>query len=117
MGARVELLHEHFAADTEDQDWLLEVGRRGWVVLTKDKFIRRRKAEFQVLLAAGVAAFVLSSGNLSGAATASAFVHAYPRIRKLLRDWSPPFVARVSAQGHVALLTLAVRRAARRKPD
>jgi hypothetical protein len=36
---------EHFAADTPDADWLSEVGKRGWVVLTKDKEIRRNQLE------------------------------------------------------------------------
>ena len=34
-GARVELLHQHFSLSTADEVWLAEVGRRGWVVLTK----------------------------------------------------------------------------------
>ncbi len=114
-GIRVELLHEHFALSTSDEDWLTDVGRRGWVVLTKDQRIRRRHAEFQALLAANVAAFVLTSGNLSGPATAAAFVIAYPRMQKALRDYAVPFVAAVDAGGKVKLLTAAVRHGAKKK--
>lgn len=76
QGIPVELLHEHFPLSTADPEWLAEVGRRGWVVLTKDQRIRRRQAEFEVLLGAGVAAFVLTSGNLTGPGTAQAFLSA-----------------------------------------
>lgn len=111
----MELLHEHFPLSTDDREWLHEVGRRGWVVLTKDQRIRYRKGELQALLEAGVAAFVLTSANLSGAATADAFVRALPRIAKLLRDYALPFVAAVDAAGGVRLLTDPIRHAARRK--
>jgi hypothetical protein len=53
-GIRVEFMRDHFGLSTPDADWLREVGRRGWVVLTKDQRIRRRQAEFQALLEAVV---------------------------------------------------------------
>ena len=115
VGIKFELLHVHFAAGTADETWLLEVGRRGWVVLTKDQRIRRRQAEFQALQAANVAAFVLTSGNLTGAAMGQAFVLAYPRIQKMLRDYEVPFVAAVDAAGKTQLLTAATKRAAKKK--
>lgn len=114
-GIKVELLHEHFELSTSDVDWLAEVGRRGWVVLTKDQRIRRRDAEFRALTGAGVAAFVLTAGNMTGTKMAEAFVRAYPRIQKALRSYSPPFIAAVDASGNVRMLTTADRHAARRK--
>jgi hypothetical protein len=115
MGIRIELLHEHFDLATADTDWLTEVGKRGWVVLTKDQHIRRRRIEMDSLLAANVAAFVLTSGNLAGAGMATAFASAWPRIQKHVRDYAVPFVAAVDVSGRVRPLTKAVRHAARRK--
>ena len=114
-GHRVELLHAHFAPGTPDATWLADVGRRGWVVLTSDQRIRRRHAEMQALIAANVVAFVLTSGNLTGGAAGEAFVKAYQRMRKLVRDRLPPFVASVTASGAVTLLTNAERRSAKKK--
>jgi hypothetical protein len=114
-GIRIELFHEHFDASTPDDKWLAEVGHRGWTALTKDQRIRRRQAEFEALLEANVAAFVLTSGNLTGPAMGRAFVLAYPRMQKMLRDYMPPFVAAVDADGRVRLLTNATRRAAKKK--
>lgn len=116
-GYRVELLQDHFAAGTADQTWLAEVGRRGWIVLTSDKRIRHRRAELGALIAADVVAFVLTSGNLTGAAAGRALVMAYPRMQKLVRDRASPFVASVGPSAAVKLLTDAPRRAAKKKGD
>lgn len=115
LGCDVQLLRESFPADTPDPEWLREAGLRGWVVLTKDDRIRRPHVELEALLRAGVAAFVLTGGNLTGAATARAFVLAHARIRKLVRDYVRPFIAAVDASGRVRFLTEAVRRAAKKK--
>ncbi|MBZ0150431.1 MAG: hypothetical protein K8J09_02790 [Planctomycetes bacterium] len=114
-GITCELLHDHFAAGTADQDWLAAIAARGWVVLTKDQRIRRRQAELQALITAKVAAFVLTSGDLTGAAMGAAFVLAYPRMQKLLRDYEPPFVAAVDSSGKVKLVTAATKRAAKKR--
>jgi hypothetical protein len=44
-GARVEVHIDHFPQDAADADWIPEVGRRGWVLITKDENIRRNPLE------------------------------------------------------------------------
>lgn len=44
-GATVEVHDDHFPQTTPDVEWLAEVGRRGWVVLSKDERIRRNRIE------------------------------------------------------------------------
>ena len=44
-GLRVELHDTHFAQDCPDEEWLPEVGRRRWIVLTRDLRIRYRAIE------------------------------------------------------------------------
>jgi hypothetical protein len=78
-GCSVEIHDQHFHQAAKDTDWLPEVGRRGWVVLTKDRQIRTRQNELIALLSAGVAAFVLTAADLSGPEMASAFVRALHR--------------------------------------
>lgn len=34
----------HFAHDAPDEDWLPEVGKRGWVVVTRDNLLRNQMA-------------------------------------------------------------------------
>jgi hypothetical protein len=105
-GVRVELHNDHFAQGTPDAVWLSEVGRRGWVVLTKDVRIRYRPNEKQALLAAGVRAFVFASGNLSGQQMGDAIARALPRMLKLLATHRGGFVARITAASDVAILPM-----------
>src|SRR5438093_5026433 len=65
-GAVVEVHGDHFAPDERDDVWPPEVGRRDWVLLTKDTRIRYHTNEREALINAGVRAFMLVSGNLSG---------------------------------------------------
>ena len=94
---------------------LAEAGRRGWVVLTKDHHIRTRQNELVALLSAGVAAFVLTSGDLTGPEMAQAFVRALPRIRRMLVGQPRPFIARVSGRGDVAVIVRGMPRWLRRQ--
>lgn len=114
-GIVAHVFRDYFPSGVRDEQWLPEVGRRNWVVLSKDKWIRRREVERTALMNAGVAAFVLSSGDMKGTEMGRAFAKAYPRIRKLLRDYVPPFIATVNTDGGVRLDTAAQRRAGIRR--
>jgi hypothetical protein len=103
-GETVEIHDDHFLADATDEDWLLEVGKRGWIVLTKDDRIRYRTTERTALATARVRAFVLTSSQLQGAEMAAAFLAALPRIKRLIAKHNPPFIGRVSRSGMVSML-------------
>jgi predicted nuclease of predicted toxin-antitoxin system len=70
-GEDVRAHDDLFAQDTDDEVWLAEMGKRGWVVLTKDALIRRDSLQRRALLSANVAAFVLARGDVSGAVMAA----------------------------------------------
>lgn len=103
-GANVEIHDAHFPADARDDDWLQEVGQRGWVVLSKDKHIRRRATELAALMTARVRTFVLTSGNLTGEEMAAAFVRALKRMTRVAAQNRPPFIATVAKDGTVSIL-------------
>jgi hypothetical protein len=63
-----------------DEEWLSEAGRRGWIVLTKDRRIRRRRPEIEAIARHGVSAFVLARGSLGAVAQADCFVTNLERI-------------------------------------
>jgi predicted nuclease of predicted toxin-antitoxin system len=112
-GANVVMHDDVFGQSTEDVDWLPQVGKRQWVLLTKDKRIRRNEAETTALMNAGVAAFVLTSGNLTGQQQGEAFAKALRRMQGMLRAHRVPFVATVTRDGGVEMFL--DRRAPRRK--
>ena len=103
----VELHDDHFPQDTQDQVWLAEVGKRGWVVLTKDKHLRYRAVETNALKSAKVRAFVLTArSDLSGAEIGQIFVKALPGMRRLCETGSGPFVAHVNRGGSVSIMKI-----------
>ena len=69
---------EHYGEETgqgvNDTDWLQLAGENGWPVLAKDERIRYRPAERTAIIAHGVRAFYLTSGNLTAEHMAAAFV-------------------------------------------
>jgi len=104
IGETVEIHDDHFLPDAKDEDWLLEVGKRGWIVLTKDDRIRYRITERTAIVSAKVRAFVLTSTQLQGTEMAAAFIKALSRIKRVVASNAPPFIARVSRTGKVWLL-------------
>ena len=104
-GEEVRVHDEHFPQDTRDEVWLGDVGKRGWVVLTKDKHIRYRAIEVHALRAANVRAFVLAArGDLSGPEVGQIFVKTLPAMKKLCATTAPPFIAVVSRDSKVRLI-------------
>jgi len=98
-GATVELHKDNFAQDTEDTTWIPRVAARGWVILTKDKNIRRRHGERETTLLAQARMFTLSSGSMSGATMAELFVRNLDGMEALALALEPPFLAVVGQDG------------------
>ena len=94
-----------FPPDVDDEVWLsaLFEHRRSWIVLTKDTRIRKRSLERLAFIAAGLRVFALVAGDLNGDNQAQAFVSGLKRITRLSKQ-PGPFIAIVTASGHVAML-------------
>ena len=103
-GAEVYVHDDLFAADTEDESWLREVGKRKWVVLTKDRKIRYRTSERLAVKAADIAMFTLTARDCQGSEMADIFVEAFPRIIRFLKKNRPPFIAKVTRGGYVSMV-------------
>ena len=104
-GEVVRIHDDLFPQDAKDEAWLTQVGKCGWIVLTKDTRIRYHAIEVNALRAAAVRAFVLTAkGDLSGQEMAGIFVKALPAIKKLCMRQPPPFLARVNREGNVSLI-------------
>lgn len=86
---------------TPDAVWLPIIGGLGLVVITRDKKIRSRPAEAELVIAAGVRGFVLTSaGDLSTWATLSVLVHQWDALeRHLAGHPGGPWLAALTSQG------------------
>jgi hypothetical protein len=80
-GAREELV--------SDEEWLERAGSEDWVVLTKDKRIRRRPAEIDAIRRHRVRAFVLTSGQLTSSQLADRFCINAARIDAAAEEAGP----------------------------
>lgn len=86
-------------------DWLPHVGASNWVLITKDQNIRKRPIEIRALVGAKVKAFVMTTaGEMTGADQGELIQKALKRIERLLTKTRPPFIANITATGHVELL-------------
>lgn len=98
-GAEVVVHDDSYPQSTLDADLLREVGAKGWVFVTKDKRIRRRPNELEALRNAGVRAFVVTAGNLSGPEVAALLAAHLLRMTRIATTQSPPFWARETRSG------------------
>jgi len=96
---------DHFKLDEQDEVWIRDVAARGWIILSKDKEIRKRPNERQALRDARAMAFFLASGNMTGNEMADAFLKALSKMKRLHRKQPAPFVATVTRVGDVSLLS------------
>jgi hypothetical protein len=102
-GANVEVMDDHFSSDVEDRIWLPEVGRRGWIVLSKDASIRYNHIEVLALLRANTHAFLLTSAQCTGDQMAAAFVAALGQMFRIVGKFQPPVIASISKSGNVRI--------------
>lgn len=77
-GLRLITLAEHYGlpADecVQDVTWLADSAKQGWVVLMKDKNIRRNPAEKAAVRQHGARCFCLTGGNLPAYEMAARFI-------------------------------------------
>jgi hypothetical protein len=92
-----------FPQDTDDDVWLKEAGRQGWIVLTKDEKIRRKPGELSVIAGFAVRCFVLHpTKGMRAEQMGEVLVAALPRILAAARDdRRHGFVKVVNRQGRI----------------
>src|SRR5205814_7319834 len=107
--------YDHFAGQL-DVAWLPAVGRHGWILLTKDKNIRRRQLEVDAILNSGVRAFVVTAAGLTGDDTAALLVRAMRKVYRICHQRGP-FIYNITATGLVTQISnRTLRRRAQGKP-
>jgi hypothetical protein len=101
-GHEIRPWYEHFPSAL-DIDWLPAIGQHGWVLLTKDRGIRRRPLEVEAILNARVRAFVLTATDLTREAQADVFVRAMQKIVRICEQRGP-FIYNLTRTGQLAIV-------------
>jgi predicted nuclease of predicted toxin-antitoxin system len=102
-GILIEIHDDHFAKNAQDVDWLPEVGRRGWVILTKDTNIGKRPLKRIAVANANIKMFTLASQNLAGKDMAEILSSAIGKMKKFAQKYPAPFIAKVYRDGKVEM--------------
>ena len=102
-GINVEVHTDHFPRGTPDEEWLPVIGKNGWVLLTQDKQIRKRKNEIRALRENGVRAFVIAAKGLRGEEIGALILKVMPQILRLLKNTQPPLIALINQSGLLEL--------------
>ena len=100
-GANIEIHDDHFLIDANDDVWLSEVGKKGWMVITKDKRFKNHKLELEAIKTTKVGVFTLTAGQLSGQDMAEIFVKALPVMLDFVAANPTPFMAKITQSAKV----------------
>jgi len=98
--------NEKFKPACPDEEWLEVAGKQGWIVLTRDKNIRRKPNELRAFREHGVIGFVLTSGDASAADTAALVIAVYPKLIRKAKATKPPAMFSITLTGTINLVKL-----------
>ncbi len=98
-GARVEVHIDHFAPAAPDLEWIPEVGRRGWVLITKDENIWRNRLERAAYREAELRGFILTGGDMSGPELAELLVSRLSGMVRRVANKRGPMLFTISRGG------------------
>lgn len=102
-GIAIEVHRDHFPDDTLDIDWIPEVARRNWVVLTKDSNIGKNHLERNAVARTGIKMFTLNSANLSGQKMSEIFLKAIVKMQNFVRKNQAPFIAKINSKAEIEM--------------
>lgn len=88
---------------------MLVAGEQGWIVLTRDKAIRERPEQAQVVLRAKLRIFSLQTRRINREIIVEVFTKQWERILRFIAENEPPFIASVNQTG-VSRLEVRTRR-------
>ena len=97
-GIKVERHDAHFAPDTPDEEWIAEIGRRGWVALSRDARIRYSPLALSVLMESRAQLFVLV-GKLTTAQAGETFLRWRTEVVATALSQDRGFIAKIRRDG------------------
>lgn len=106
LGAVVRHAGDAFPSATHDDVWLAECGARGWIVLMRDKRVRRRPLELAALRAGNVVAFVCTAGQATAEDTANAVARLAHRFVNISISESKPCLYTFGLRGSLTRMKL-----------
>jgi PIN like domain len=101
-GANVRHVGDAVPYGSADEDWLTEIGSRGWIALMRDQKVRKRPLEIAALKAAGVAAFAYTGGQATALNTAEAICPRLVKFANMAVSEPKPFLFTFGVAGSLS---------------
>lgn len=98
-GAHVEVHIDHFSQEAPDTEWIPAVGRRGWVLITKDQHIRRNPLERSAYEAANLRGFIVTGTDMGGPELAALLSRCLPGMARRVAGRPGPLLFTISRGG------------------
>jgi hypothetical protein len=98
-GAKVEVHLDHFPGDMPDVDWIPEVARRDWVLITKDQNIRRNPLERFAYEVAKLRGFVSTGKDMNAGELGELLVRCLPGMVRRTAGRRGPLLFTISRGG------------------
>ncbi|HXG35914.1 MAG TPA: hypothetical protein VNL15_02985 [Dehalococcoidia bacterium] len=96
----VRWLEDEFSHDIKETEWLPEIGRRGWLVVSRDKKIRTRPGERRALSEAKIGCFIfVQKQNLTRWQYLKLLALSLDEMERVFANTPKPFIYGVSRTG------------------
>ena len=93
-------LEEHFVADCPDETWIPDVDDRGWVAVTRDKNIRRKRRQREIVAASHLRLFVFNKrASMTQLDLLEALIRHWRRILLFSSEHDSPALVTISKDG------------------
>ena len=103
-GAKVEVHLDYFPGDMPDTDWIPKVAKRGWVLITKDKNIRRNPLERAAYEVAKLRGFVATGKDMNAKELGDLLVSCLPSMTRRVAGRTGPLMFTISRFGAISKL-------------
>jgi len=90
-----------FKQDMDDDEWLSIVGERGWIVFSHDQKFHSLTVEAAAVRQFGIGCFYLYGANSPIWDKLQYFVRAYPKIDKIIRTETKPYIYDIGSNGRI----------------
>jgi predicted nuclease of predicted toxin-antitoxin system len=94
-----------FPPNTKDEDWLEYIGKKGMILITQDKQIKKRAAELRAFKKYKVGAFILGGKNPEIWQIVKQVINKWLEIKNLASKTRLPFMFKVPLRGKITQLS------------
>jgi predicted nuclease of predicted toxin-antitoxin system len=102
----VRHLQEQFEEGTKDEEWLPFVGDNGYILVTRDKKITKRKGELEAYKRHKVGAFILTGKNMPIWAQVKQLILSWEKMKNLAEKTPRPFAFQIRSKGKIIPISL-----------